>query len=143
MPIARTVLLVDDELGLLEAMAFALRRHGFQVVTGDDGAAAAEIVRTRLPDLAIVDMMLPGTSGFQVAQLVKARSDGRVPVLMISGNHSPAHRDYAAAVGIDAFLPKPFALAALTRTADRLCPPARFGAPSEPAFASPPALAAL
>jgi DNA-binding response OmpR family regulator len=133
-----TVLLVEDERELSRMFETALRRHGYRVLTAGDGLEAIEIVKSCLPDLVIVDMMLPGASGFQVAQVAKTGSDDRVPVLMISGNDSPAHRDYAALAGVDLFLAKPFALSALTRAADRLCPPVRF-APA-PDFASPPAL---
>ena len=119
----RTVLLAEDEADLRELLATALRQHGYQVVAVDAGDAAIGWAADRLPDLAVVDMMLPGQSGFRVAEVIKELSAGRVPVIMISGNTSAAHRDYAFAAGVDTFLPKPFDPDRLTKAADSLCPP--------------------
>ena len=122
MGLPRTVLLVEDDDDLREAMAFALRRHGYEVVTAGDGSEAERLIAEQLPDLGVFDLLLPGVSGFQLTRLVKERSDGRVPVVVISGNSSAAHRDYAFACGGDAFLPKPFDSADLTAAATRHCP---------------------
>lgn len=121
---ARTVLLAEDEATLRDTLAVALADRGYEVVAVGCGAEAAAAAADRLPDLVVVDMLLPGESGFQVAQVVKDLSAGRVPVIMISGNTSPAHRDYALASGVDAFLPKPFDPDALLDLADALCPAA-------------------
>jgi DNA-binding response OmpR family regulator len=114
--------LVEDDESLRDAFALTLRRHGYRVVTAEDGKQAEQWLAADLPDLALVDMMIPGSSGFAVTHLIQERSDGHVPVIMMSGNTSPAHRDYAFASGADVFLPKPFALAALLDAAHRLCP---------------------
>ena len=119
----RTVLLAEDEADLRDVLATALRQHGYQVIALDAGDTAIGWAADHLPDLAVVDMMLPGQSGFRVAEVIKELSAGRVPVIMISGNTSAAHRDYAFASGVDAFLPKPFDPDRLTRAADSLCPP--------------------
>lgn len=119
---SRTILLVEDEPHLREAMAFALRRRGYEVLTAVDAHEADDLLARGLPDLLVVDMLLPGPSGFQVVRSVRERSDERVPVLMASGNSSSAHRNYAYAAGVDAFLAKPFALAELVGQAEALCP---------------------
>lgn len=119
----RTVLLVEDEPDLREAMAELLRDTGYEVIVCADGVEAEAALLDELPDLVVIEMLLAGRSGFQVAQLVNERSDGRVPVVMTSWIGSPAHRDYALAAGAAAFLRKPFALADLAALAVRLCPP--------------------
>ena len=119
----RTILLADDEPQLREAMATALRRKGYRVIDTDDGADAVRLSADEPPDLAVVDMMLPGASGFRVAQAVKIATDGRAPVVMVSANSSDVHRDYAFATGVDQFLAKPFALGALVDLVAELCPP--------------------
>ncbi|HJZ57468.1 MAG TPA: response regulator transcription factor [Gemmataceae bacterium] len=120
----RTILLVEDQTELREAIAFVLRCHGYTVVTSGDGVEAAELAGRESLDLAVIDMMLPGLSGFQLTQRVKEQSNGLVPVIMISGNSSAAHQDYAHASGVDLFLAKPFPLHALADAARALCPPA-------------------
>ncbi|MDB5307914.1 MAG: response regulator [Gemmataceae bacterium] len=123
MKTARTVLLVEDEPEQREAMAFALRRRGYDVVTAGDAAGAEEVLVRDLPDLLVTDMMLPGRSGYQVLRLAAEVSNGRLPAIMMSANTAPAHRDYALAAGADRFLAKPFSLADLARAAEALCPP--------------------
>lgn len=118
----RTVLVVDDQPDLLDAMALHLRRRGYEVVTRNDGQEALDALEADLPDVAVIDMLLPGVSGFVVAQAVKEKSDGQVPVLMISGNMSAAHLDYAFAAGADRFLAKPFAPQKFAAVVEELCP---------------------
>jgi len=117
-----TILLVEDEPSLLEALEYTLRRHGYDVIAVGDGHEACGWLAKELPDLAIVDMMIPGASGFTVTGLIKDRSDERVPVIMMSGNTAAAHRDYAFASGADVFLAKPFMPAALMDSIRSLCP---------------------
>jgi DNA-binding response OmpR family regulator len=123
MDLTRTVLLAEDEAILRDTLAVALAHHGYEVVAIGTGTEAIAAAADRLPDLAIIDMLLPGESGFQVTGVVKDLSAGRVPVIMMSGNTSAAHRDYALAAGVDAFLPKPFDPDRLLELADSLCPP--------------------
>jgi DNA-binding response OmpR family regulator len=129
----RTVLLAEDEAELRDLLAATLRQHGYHVVAVDGGDAAIGRASEQTPDLVVVDMMLPGESGFRVAAVVKELSAGRVPVIMISGNTSAAHRDYAFAAGVDTFLPKPFDPDRLIEVADALCPPAGPRAVFQPA----------
>lgn len=119
---SRTVLVVEGEPDLREAMALGLRRRGYEVQTAGDAVEAEDLLARGLPHLLVTDMMLPGRSGFQVARLVEERSDGRVPVVMVSANTSPAHRDYAFASGVDTFLAKPVSPVELAAAAEELCP---------------------
>jgi DNA-binding response OmpR family regulator len=114
----------EDEALQREALTEFLTRHGYEVLAVGSGSDAVAAVSERLPDLAILDMLLPGESGFHVAGVIKDLSAGRVPVIMISGNTSAAHRDYALAAGVDTFLAKPFDPTRLLELADSLCPPA-------------------
>jgi DNA-binding response OmpR family regulator len=120
---SRTILVVEDDPAVREAVSAALTRKGYYVVTADDGLDAIRLVVDQPPDIAVVDMLLPGASGFQVAQAVKHATDGRVPVVMVSASSSAAHQDYAFASGADQFLAKPFALGRLIETVLALCPP--------------------
>ncbi len=122
-----TVLLATDEPELLDALGFALNHRGYHVIPALTGDRAAELLQRQLPDLAVLDMLLPGQSGFQVTRLLKERSDGRVPVVMMSDHPAPAHRDYAFAAGVDHFLEKWLAPAKLLDVVERLCP-----VPAEP-----------
>jgi len=117
-----TVLLAAEEPDLLDAHGFALNHRGYHVIPALTGDLAAELLTRQLPDLAVLDMLLPGQSGFQLTRLVKERSEGRVPVVMMSDHPAPAHRDYAFAAGVDHFLEKWLAPARLLEVVERLCP---------------------
>ncbi|HUR52776.1 MAG TPA: response regulator [Gemmataceae bacterium] len=119
---SQTILVVEDDPTVREAVSAALTRKGYNVVTADDGVDAIRLAADHPPDLAVVEMLLPGASGFQVAQALKAATDGRVPVVMVSATSSDAHQDYAFASGADRFLAKPFAVGGLTEIVLALCP---------------------
>ncbi len=119
----RKVLLVEDDPLLLDALGIALQRRGYSVRSARDGFSALQLLKEQLPDIAILDMMLPGLSGFQITQQVKEQSDGRSFVLMMSGNSSEAHQDYAFSAGVDYFLPKPFGMSHFLEATESLCPP--------------------
>jgi DNA-binding response OmpR family regulator len=116
-----TVLVVESEPALLDALGFALRRRGYHVLAALDGGRAAELLTRTLPDALVLDMFLPVQSGFQIARLAKERSDGVMPVVMLSRVPAEAHRDYAAALGVDSFLAKPSAAEVLAAV-EALCP---------------------
>ena len=118
-----TVLLVTDDPDLLDALGFALNHRGYHVIPAVSGDRAVDLLLRQLPDIAVLDMLLPGQSGFQLTRLLKERSDGRVPVVMISDHTAQAHRDYAFAAGVDWFLEKWLAPARLLEAVEMLCPP--------------------
>ena len=121
----RTILLVEDDPDLREAMEQALERSGFAVHAVGDAVDAEAALQCGLPCLVITDMMLPGASGFSIIRSVVERSEGQIPVLMISGNTCREHRDYALAAGANGFLAKPFDLDELVSLARTFCPPPR------------------
>ncbi len=118
-----TVLLATSDGELLNALGFTLNHHGYHVVTAQSGDGAVALADIQLPHVAVLDMLLPGQSGFQLTRLLKERSDGRVPVVMISDQTAPAHRDYAFAAGVDRFLEKWMAPTRLLELVASLCAP--------------------
>lgn len=121
------ILLVEDDPDLRTAFEFMLARRGYEVISTGDGLRAVELACEYRPAIAVVDLLLPGQSGFQVAYALRERFGDRVRVLVMSGYSSPHHRDYAEASGAELFLAKPFSEAALLGAVAALCPP-----PSEP-----------
>jgi DNA-binding response OmpR family regulator len=118
-----TVLVVEDQAELREAIQAALGRLGYAVLPAGSGDEALRAVAAHDIDLAVIDMMIPGPSGFQVLRAVKGRSRPAKAVMM-SANGAAAHREYALVLGADGFLVKPFPFAELFRVARALCPPA-------------------
>jgi DNA-binding response OmpR family regulator len=117
----RTILLADDDADLLGAMQAVFIRQGYRVLTAGDGNKALALAEREEPDVVVVDMMMPGKSGFLVLEKLKARPGGP-PVIMITANEGSRHRAYAELLGVDDYLRKPFGLDQLIVSVERLCP---------------------
>lgn len=105
----RRVLLIEDEPNIIEAISFILTRDGWTVHTHQNGATAMEKLRTAPPDLVILDVMLPGQSGFDVLSALRADPDhGAIPVLMLTARGQERDRALAAELGATRYMTKPF-----------------------------------
>lgn len=118
-------LLAEDDPTLADALATALRAHGYDVTVAADGAAALALVRAEEFHLAVVEMLLPQASGFLLAQEVRVLRGPMLPVIMLSGSSAVEHRQYADLLGVTRFLTKPFDPVILVAVADLLAPPPR------------------
>jgi DNA-binding response OmpR family regulator len=104
------VLVVEDEAHLAEGLAFNLEAEGFEVEVLGDGKSAEERVQAPPPlDLVILDVMLPGQSGFEVARRTRA-SGNYVPILILTAKDDPADVVRGIEEGADDYLTKPFKL---------------------------------
>ena len=104
------ILVVEDEAHLAEGLAFNLEAEGFSVEVYEDGAAAAARVQDDPPfDLVVLDVMLPGMSGYEVARRTRA-SGNYVPILMLTAKDDPADIVRGIEEGADDYLTKPFDL---------------------------------
>jgi CheY-like chemotaxis protein len=112
---AQTILLVEDHADAREALQALLELDGYEVLTAPEGAAALDIARTKHPDIALIDIGLPGMDGYEVARRLRAM-DGFRPVLVaLTGYSQPEERRDAEAAGFDAHLVKPVDPADLAR----------------------------
>ena len=106
---ASHVLLIEDEPNIAEAIRFILSRDGWQVSTMADGIGAAEAVREARHDLVILDLMLPGCSGLEVLEAIRADPvTEAVPVLMLTAKGQGRDREAAERAGVSRFMTKPF-----------------------------------
>ena len=107
---AKRVLLAEDEPNIAESLAFLLERAGFTVDVAPDGRGALESALAAMPDLMILDVMLPGLDGLSV--LKELRADNRtqtLPIIMLTAKGQQEDRDAAVAAGANLFITKPFA----------------------------------
>jgi DNA-binding response OmpR family regulator len=105
----RTVLVADDDEDILELVSFRLERAGYEVVTARDGAAALATAQERRPDLAVLDVMMPGLNGYEVTQRLRADDATRdIPVILLTARVQEADVNRGFEAGADDYLRKPF-----------------------------------
>lgn len=105
----KRVLLIEDEPNIIEAISFILSRDGWTVHTHEDGETAMQKVLQLPPDLIILDVMLPGRSGFDILRDVRSNEvTNKIPVMMLTARGQPKDRDLAVRLGASRFMTKPF-----------------------------------
>lgn len=108
------ILLVEDELNIALALKFLIERMGHKVTHIDDGAQALAEVEALAPELVLLDVTLPGASGYEICQHIRAcRSLDRTRVLVLTARGADIERRKALALGADGFMSKPFEMADL------------------------------
>src|SRR3954463_11907998 len=109
---ARTILVVEDEMTLRETLADALEAEGFDVVQAADGRAGLDQFRAKGPDLVLLDLMLPELSGIEVCRIIRAESG--VPIVMLTAKDSEFDKVVGLELGADDYVTKPFSLRELS-----------------------------
>ena len=106
---AARVLIADDEANILISLEYLMKREGFEVSVARDGLAAlAEVARQR-PDLILLDVMMPGKTGFEVCQDLRADpANASVRIVMLTARGRETDVAKGMALGADAYLTKPF-----------------------------------
>jgi DNA-binding response OmpR family regulator len=118
----KKVLLVDDDSDILTSMQAAFEPTGASIETANNGNKAVELAERSQPDLVVLDMMLPGRSGFLVLEKIKAKKprNSKPFVIMITGNQGARHKMYAETLGVSEYLTKPVRMDKLISTAEKL-----------------------
>ena len=100
------IMVVDDSREMLKILERLLDLEGFDVVTAEDGSSALSILDEIIPDLVILDIMMPGLDGYQTLDLLRERSS--VPVIMLTAKREVASLQKALLLGADDYVTKPF-----------------------------------
>lgn len=100
------ILLADDELGILDAVGYALRKKGYDVVTATDGKAALDAARAEQFDVVVLDVVMPEITGIDVCRTLRAES--AVPILLLTAIDSEVDRVLGLELGADDYVTKPF-----------------------------------
>lgn len=103
------VLIADDEPNIVVSLSFMMKREGYDVLVARDGTEALETIRRERPSLVLLDAMMPGMTGFDVCEAVRADSglrETRILMLTAKGRETDIARGLGA--GADAYVTKPF-----------------------------------
>lgn len=106
---SKKVLIADDEPNILISLEFLMQREGHSVSVARDGDEALAAIRKERPDLVLLDVMMPGKSGFDVCQAVRADPDlAGVRIVMLTAKGRDTDLAKGTALGADAYVTKPF-----------------------------------
>jgi len=105
----KTILIVDDEEDILELMSFNLSKEGYKVLTAQDGEQCLNLAKENLPDLIVLDLMLPGMDGLEVARVLKRDPQtGHIPIVMLTAKSEEIDIVTGLELGADDYVTKPF-----------------------------------
>ncbi|GFE57945.1 response regulator [Geobacter sp. AOG1] len=105
----KTILIIEDEHDLAELVAFNLEKEGYRPLIALDGTAGLEAARRNLPDLILLDLMLPGIMGTELCKLLKNHEKtAAIPVIMLTAKGEEIDRVVGFEVGVDDYIVKPF-----------------------------------
>ena len=102
------ILVVEDEKNILEAIKYSMNTEGFEVYGAEDGETGLEMAREILPELVILDVMLPKLDGFEVCRILRREMD--IPVFMLTAKVEEIDRVVGLEIGADDYITKPFSM---------------------------------
>lgn len=105
----KRIVVIEDEPDILEIISYNLEREGFDVACALDGAEGLALIRDSLPDLVLLDLMLPGMDGLDICRCLKADERTQsIPVIMVSAKGEESDLVLGLGIGADDYVPKPF-----------------------------------
>jgi len=103
------VLIVDDEPHIVTAIQFLINKEGFETSTAYNGASALSVVQSFRPDVVVLDVMMPGMSGFEVARQIRSNSDlGNTQIVFLTAKGTTKDKMQGYSTGGDFYMTKPF-----------------------------------
>ena len=106
---AKTVLIVDDESYIVKSLSFVMKNAGFDTGSAGDGEEALKKVDEMVPDLVILDVMMPKLDGFEVCKAIRANPAwSSIKIIMLTAKGRDTEREKGLALGADDYLTKPF-----------------------------------
>lgn len=104
----KRILVVDDEIGALTLIGIMLERGGFEVLKAKDADSALSVLSTDMPDMIILDVMMPGTDGIELCRIIRDRKQThRIPILILSARGDAESVMKGMEAGANDYLPKP------------------------------------
>ncbi|TAN60160.1 MAG: response regulator [Magnetospirillum sp.] len=122
---ARSVLVVDDEPNIVLALEFLVKQAGYDVRSAGDGDAALQAMADHLPDLILLDVMMPKRDGFDVCQTIRANPAWKgVRIIMLTARGRDIDQEKGMALGADDYITKPFSTRDVVELVKRYLGPA-------------------
>jgi two-component system alkaline phosphatase synthesis response regulator PhoP len=105
------ILMVDDEKDIVDLVAYNLEKEGYETLKALDGEKALQLVRTKTPDLVVLDLMLPGIQGLEVCKRIRKDPETAfIPIIMLTAKGAEIDKIVGLEVGADDYITKPFSV---------------------------------
>ena len=105
-----SILVVDDEPNIVLSLEFIMQQEGYDVRIAKDGEAALKAIREKVPDLVLLDIMMPAMSGYEVCQRIRANPEWKdIRIVMLTAKGREVDQEKGMAMGADEYITKPFA----------------------------------
>jgi len=123
---AARILIAEDEPNIVTSLQFLLQKNEYEVRVARDGEEALQLVESFMPDLVLLDVMMPVRNGFDVCRKIRENPAlRRIRIVMLTARGRDAERDEGLALGADAYITKPFSTKELVAKVRQLLPQAR------------------
>jgi len=117
----KNILIVDDEKDILELIKFNISNNGYKCFCAEDGEVAVKLAKNKIPDLIILDLMLPGIDGLDVCRILKNNKETKnIPILMLTAKTSDENIIEGLEAGADDYVTKPFSIKVLLARVENL-----------------------
>jgi len=118
---SKRVLIADDEPNIVTSLEYLMQKNGYEVKIARNGDEALALVESFLPDVVLLDVMMPRKSGYEVCQQIRERADWQhIKILMLSAKGREAEVNKGLSLGADSYVTKPFSNQELIATIDAL-----------------------
>lgn len=109
------ILIIDDEQDILDLLSYNLKKEGFSILAAKDGISGKEAVRNSIPDLIILDLMLPGIDGLELCRILKKDpKSAMIPIIMLTAKGQETDKVIGLETGADDYVTKPFSVKEIT-----------------------------
>ncbi|WP_354625220.1 response regulator [Psychromonas sp. MME2] len=103
------IVVVEDEADILEILTYNLQREGFDVVSASNGIQGLQLIRDHLPDIALLDLMLPGMDGLDICKQLRSQTEtANIPIIMVTAKSEESDIVLGLGLGADDYVSKPF-----------------------------------
>ena len=117
----KKILIADDEHKIIMTLEYAFRKTGYEVFIARDGSEVLELLKTEIPDLILLDIMMPKMDGFSTLQEIKTQEKLKnVKVIFLSAKNNPVDIEKGLEMGADDYITKPYSIKKLTERVDEL-----------------------
>lgn len=107
----KTILVIDDEKDIVDIVAYNLEQEGFAVSRAYDGERALQLIKSKAPDLVLLDLMLPGINGLDVCRIIRGKPDtASIPIIMLTAKGEDVDKVVGLEMGADDYITKPFSI---------------------------------